>query len=185
MAKNLDEIVVVDLECTCWDSNAGEKPPPGEVQEIIEIGVATLNVKTRQRVQKEGIIVKPQYSRVSEFCTKLTTLTQKDVDAGIPLVDACRILQSKYNVREKVWASYGEFDRKHFKLECEAKGLEYPFGWNHINVKNMFALKYRLQKELGMERALAHLKIPLEGTHHRGVDDAWNIALLMARILDN
>jgi inhibitor of KinA sporulation pathway (predicted exonuclease) len=183
MAKNLSEILVVDLECTCWDSNAGHKPPPGEVQEIIEVGIAVLDVKTRQRTAKESIIVKPQYSTISPFCTQLTTLTQKDVDAGIPLVDACKIISTKYNAREKVWASYGEFDRKHFTKECTAKGLEYPFGFNHINVKNWAALKYKLQKEYGMDRMLEFLKIPLEGTHHRGVDDAWNIALILASIL--
>lgn len=180
MAKNLSEIIVVDLECTCWD---GGKPPPGEVQEIIEVGVAVLDVNTRKRTAKESIMVKPQYSKISPFCTQLTTLTQKDVDAGMPLIDACRILKTKYGVREKVWASYGEFDRKHFKLECEAKGLDYPFGFNHINVKNWFALKHKLTKECGMDKALSLLKIPLEGTHHRGADDAWNIALILADVL--
>ncbi len=181
MAKNLNEIVVVDLECTCWETE--QQRPKGEVQEIIEIGITTLDVVTRKRLVKESIMVKPQYSTVSPFCTKLTTLTQDDVNAGMPLIDACKILTTKYGVREKVWASYGEFDRKHFQKECTAKGIEYPFGFNHINVKNWFALKYKLQKECGMDRALQLLKIPLEGTHHRGADDAWNIALIFAHIL--
>lgn len=42
----------------------------------------------------------------------------------------------------------------------------------HINVKEYFAGKFGLVKPTGMNGALALLNIPLEGTHHRGIDDA-------------
>ncbi|MEK3793401.1 hypothetical protein MKX42_16845 [Paenibacillus sp. FSL R7-0204] len=35
-----------------------------------------------------------------------------------------------------------------------------------------------------MERALTMLKLPLEGTHHRGIDDAKNIAKIFGKIFD-
>lgn len=35
-----------------------------------------------------------------------------------------------------------------------------------------------------MAGALALLNIPLEGTHHRGVDDAKNIAKILNKVLD-
>ncbi len=31
--------------------------------------------------------------------------------------------------------------------------------------------------------ALEILKLPLEGTHHRGGDDAWNIAAILSRLV--
>lgn len=31
--------------------------------------------------------------------------------------------------------------------------------------------------------ALEILKLPLEGTHHRGGDDAWNIATILSRLV--
>jgi len=34
-----------------------------------------------------------------------------------------------------------------------------------------------------MAQALEMLGLPLEGTHHRGGDDAWNIARLLAELL--
>ena len=34
-----------------------------------------------------------------------------------------------------------------------------------------------------MEQALALLDLPLEGTHHRGVDDAWNTGLILSRLI--
>jgi inhibitor of KinA sporulation pathway (predicted exonuclease) len=35
---------------------------------------------------------------------------------------------------------------------------------------------------MGMARALTHAGIPLEGRHHNGADDAWNIAALVLRL---
>ena len=57
-------------------------------------------------------MVKPERSRVSEFCTKLTTLTQKDVDKGMPFSEACDVLKKVYSSKNRVWASYGAYDLK-------------------------------------------------------------------------
>lgn len=35
-----------------------------------------------------------------------------------------------------------------------------------------------------MERALKMLNLPLEGTHHRGIDDAKNISRIFVKIFD-
>lgn len=59
---------VVDVEATCW---AGQ-PPPGQVNEIIEIGLTVVDLDSATRVAKHRILVRPQRSRVSEFRTELT-----------------------------------------------------------------------------------------------------------------
>jgi len=63
--------------------------------------------------------------------------------------------------------------------------VSYPFSPSHINIKTLFALKMKLSHELGMADALEMLSIPLEGVHHRGVDDARNIAKILNRILND
>lgn len=40
------------------------------------------------------------------------------------------------------------------------------------------------KRGVGMERALSMLELPLEGTHHRGIDDAKNIAKIFVKIFD-
>lgn len=40
-----------------------------------------------------------------------------------------------------------------------------------------------MKKKLGMARALEIAGLPLDGTHHRGIDDARNMAKLMPYIL--
>ena len=83
----------------------------------------------------------------------------------------------------RVWASYGDSDRLRFEKLCREREVTYPFSPRHINVKILFALLHTLPKEVGMAQALQILGHPLEGTHHSGADDAWNIATIFAGIL--
>lgn len=179
MAKKLDQILVVDIESTCWQ----DAPPPGQESEIIEIGICLFDVASAQRVGKDSILVKPDRSQVSEFCTQLTTLTQTQVDRGMSFAAACSILKKKYLSKERVWASYGDYDRRQFERQCESFKISYPFGTTHLNVKSLFAIIHALPQEVGMDRALELLNLPLEGTHHRGGDDAWNIAGILSKLL--
>ncbi|NES82127.1 MAG: exonuclease domain-containing protein [Moorea sp. SIO2B7] len=178
-SKLLDQINVVDIEATCWEA----KPPSGQESEIIEIGICTLDIASGKRLEKDSILVKPYCSTVSEFCTRLTTLTQEQVDQGIPFVKACAILKDKYLSHQRVWASYGEYDRNKFQKECKFRSVKYPFGVRHINVKTLFAIMNCLPREVGMAKALELLNFNLEGTHHRGGDDAWNIAKILSKLL--
>jgi inhibitor of KinA sporulation pathway (predicted exonuclease) len=179
MAQKLDQILVIDVEATCW---AG-KPPSGQESEIIEIGICILDTASSERLSKESILVKPQRSTVSSFCTQLTTLTQDQVDTGVPFQAACGILEEKYLSKKHLWASYGDYDRRQFERQCQDWDIPYPFGPTHLNVKNLFAIMHKLPKEVGLNRALNLLNRPLEGTHHRGDDDAWNIAGVLSTLL--
>jgi inhibitor of KinA sporulation pathway (predicted exonuclease) len=174
-----DKILVIDIEATCWEG----KIPEGQQNEIIEIGICVLDTTTYERVATNSIIVKPR-SKVSDFCTQLTTLTQADVDKGISLKQACDILQTQYLSKQRAWASYGAYDRKQFNTECRKKGIIYPFSQEHINIKKLFAKTFNLKKPVGMASALKRLDFSLEGTHHRGVDDAWNIAKIFVWLLN-
>jgi len=179
MAKKLDKIIVVDLEATCWEGD----PPPGEEPEIIEIGVCMLDIATGERSHNQGLLVKPTRSKISPFCTQLTTLTEEQLNTAMTFEQACTILLSEYDASRRTWASYGDYDRWKMQTQCETFGIPYPFGPTHINVKNLLALQYQLKREIGLDRALDLLHLPLEGTHHRGMDDAWNIAAVLERVL--
>lgn len=177
--RKLDCIVIVDVESTCWESAT----PPGEDNEIIEIGVCLLDVTTGERQDRESILVRPERSKISAFCTQLTTLTQVQVDQGISFAEACDLLKKKYKSDNRQWASYGDYDRQMFDSQCQKRGVPYPFGKSHLNIKSLLAITCGLSREIGMSQALQHLGMPLEGTHHRGGDDAWNIAAILSRII--
>jgi len=180
MAKRLDHVLVIDIESTCWD---GGFPPRGETNDIIEIGLARLELSSGRRLEKRSILVRPERSKVSPFCTELTTLTQELVGTGILFKDACRILETEYLSQERLWASFGDYDRRQFDKQCRDEGVRYPFGPSHLNVKTLCSIARGLPTEIGLPQALALYGMKLEGTHHRGHDDAWNIAGLLAEIL--
>ncbi|AXL92535.1 DNA polymerase III [Streptomyces sp. CB09001] len=170
---------VIDLEATCWDG----QPPPGEVSEIIEIGLAVVDLDARERVARHRILVRPARSRVSAFCTELTGLTRAEADRGVGFAAACETLVREHGAGVRPWTSWGDYDRKQFVRQCAADGVPYPFGHPaeraHTNAKAVFADAHGLRRRPGMAAALEIAGLPLEGRHHRGVDDAWNIAALV------
>lgn len=180
MANKLDKILVVDVEATCWEGS----PPEGSESDIIEIGICLLDVQTGEITDNRGILVTPERSQISSFCTELTTITPEMVEKeGITFKQACSILKKEYLSQNRVWASFGAYDLKQFQRQCTAMAVGFPFGPSHINVKTLFALKNKLHHEVGMSQALDILKYPLEGTHHRGIDDAKNISKILRWIL--
>ena len=179
MARKLDKILVIDLEATCWQGDT----PPGEESEIIEIGLCELDVATSEREEPRAILLQPQRSTLSPFCIQLTTLTPEMLSDGLTFTAACKLLENDYQSKNRTWASYGDYDRLQFQAQCEAWGVPYPFGRSHINVKNLLALRLGLKREVDLQRGMGLLRLPFEGTIHRGVDDAWNIAAMLAWML--
>jgi inhibitor of KinA sporulation pathway (predicted exonuclease) len=169
---------VVDVEATCWEG----EPPTGQVSEVIEVGLTTVDLNSGSRTGRHRVLVRPTRSVVSEFCTELTGLTQDEVDNGVSFADACRILAASYRADMRPWASWGDYDRLQFQRQCGATGTPYPFGRVHVNAKAVFTSAHGLRKRPGMARALQIAGLPLEGRHHSGADDAWNIAALILQL---
>lgn len=171
-----DKIIIIDLEATCWQGPI----PAGQENEIIEIGLAVLDTQTGAISKNKGILIQPQRSKVSPFCNELTTITQDLLDKnGVAFAEAINQLIDEYNPDLYTWASYGQYDLNMLKKQCKSFGISYPMSDEHINVKVLFADVYGLQKPTGMNGALSMLNILLEGTHHRGIDDAKNIAKIL------
>ena len=177
---NYDIINVVDIESTCWSKDK----PHLNISEIIEIGISELEVASGEILSSESIYVYPKNSEVSEFCYNLTGISQEKLNSeAINFDSACYLLQQQYKSKQRVWASYGYYDLSMFDEQCYRENINYPFGGKHINVKTLFALKYKLKKEVGMADALKILKFPLEGKHHSGKDDSYNISKILREIL--
>ncbi|MFD0730292.1 3'-5' exonuclease [Planotetraspora mira] len=167
---------VIDVEATCWEG----RPPPGQTSEIIEIGLCVVDLESMERVSRHRLLVRPARSTVGDFCTELTGLTQKEVDGGVGFPEACDILRRDHYAWYRTWASWGDYDRRQFERQCAPGG--YPFGARHVNAKAVFREVYGLTRRLGMKAALDHAGLPLEGRHHSGADDAWNIGALVLRM---
>lgn len=178
--KTLKLVNVVDVESTCWDSD----PPIGEESEIIEIGITVVNVESLERISKHSILVKPMYSKVSPFCTQLTSLTQKELDEnGIPFYMAVEQIKTDFNAKNRLWVSWGDYDRVQFERNCHLYQTQYPFGRRHLNLKTLFAIAGSFKREEGVASVLDRFEVPFEGFHHRGDADSWNIANLLIKFI--
>ena len=182
MSRDISKVLVIDLEATCFRTE--EERPVGEINEIIELGCVLLDVKTGQILKSKSIFVKPIKSSVSPFCTELTTITQELLDKeGVSFPEAMEILKKEFKPKDITWISYGDYDRNQMKKDCDLHNVKSPLSQTHINIKNIFALKNKLPKEVGLDGALTILGEVFEGTAHRGVDDAINISKVVRKTL--
>lgn len=186
--RNLNQVLVIDLESTCWETLEEQGSQPNE---IIEVGYClwtrpdTIYDKDKPEFYLCGTyIIKPENSKVSQYCTNLTTLTQEQVDKGISLIEALDDLSKKFGTKELTWVSWGDYDRKQFIRQLGYETYCKYFN-THINLKNLFSLMEEEPREYGMMKVLNKLKIVHLGTHHRGVDDALNIARIWDHMIYN
>ncbi|MEA5597299.1 3'-5' exonuclease [Rivularia sp. UHCC 0363] len=169
--------LILDLEATC--SNDGGIP--SEEMEMIEIGAVMLNRSTWEIDAEYQKFIKPvRHPKLTEFCTELTTITQQDVDTAPTFPEVIPYFKQWVDsYPNHIFCSWGNYDKKQFIQDCEFHHLDYPFGAEHRNIKKEFSLYIGdNKKRFGMAEALQHLEIELQGTHHRGIDDARNIAAI-------
>lgn len=191
MGADLRRLLVVDIECTCWETREEQGDRPNEV---IEIGICELRLRTGDSALPSSYVVKPRFTTVSPFCTQLTGWTPEQVEAGADIADVLKTIQQDYGIdRDTLWCSYGEFDR--IKLASDGRasisGLygihrsDNPFAQmrSHLNIKTLFAIKKGLRDEVGMDKALRLAGLELEGRHHNGGWDAFNTAKLARWVL--
>ncbi len=178
----LDEILVLDLEATCWDGEVSVRPKDVS-NEIIEIGLATLNIQTGVIARGDLWLVAPEVSTVSEFCTQLTTWKQEDVVNGMSFKDSCGKLRKDFSSKRRVFASWGNYDRRQFERQCGRMNVPYPFGPSHLNVKDLFALQKRLTQQVNTMVAMEMIGMDPVGTWHVGRDDAFNIARVLRHLM--
>jgi inhibitor of KinA sporulation pathway (predicted exonuclease) len=170
--------LVFDLEATCWADR------PDDVNEIIEIGAVVTDAAGRPTSEFQAFVRPKLNPELSDFCRKLTSITQDDVDAAPPFPGVAARFREWARAHESpLPASWGAYDRKQLHLDCTLHGVDYPLSDQHINLKNAFAHVFRCRR-MGMARALRKLGITLQGTHHRGIDDARNITLILQQMLN-
>ena len=171
-------VLVIDLEATCDDGDG----LPASDMEIIEIGAVWATAEGNVLDTFQALVrpvVRPQ---LTPFCRQLTNIQQADVDGALLFPTVAARLASfaqRHQAPGATWGSWGQFDAKQLARDCERHGIQNPLAaFEHVNLKRRFA-KARKIKEVGMARALQMVGLPLDGSHHRGLDDARNIAKLL------
>lgn len=170
----------MDLECTCWDY----KDPNRALAEIIEIGVVLLDENYNYIKEFTQFIKPADNPTLTEYCTDLTSITQKDIDSAPPLSTAISRLKEWMGSPEDItFCSWGYFDKEQLLDECKLNAIDFPFNDDHINIKVRFSTIMERTKRVSLKKALRILGIQFEGVQHRGVDDARMIAKVFKVIM--
>lgn len=183
--------LVIDLEATC--SQAPEAPIPRHVMETIEIGAVLLDPSFAPVGELQTFVRPVRTPRLTAFCTKLTSIRQADVDGAPTFPEAMEALARFLGDGERPrFCSWGDYDRHQLTQDAAYHRVALPLGAAHLNLKRRFSERLaeesaphdlRSRKKYGMAGALRLRGLGLEGTHHRGIDDARNIARLVPFIL--
>ena len=164
--------IIVDLEATCWEKREGRS------NEIIEIGAVCID--DNLEIQDEFCeFVLPKINPIlSDFCIDLTSISQEEIDQSkvFPVVINTFLEWINSFDGDYILCSWGHYDRVQFKNDCELHELDWSWTNRHISLKHQYGKIKGLRRAPGMKRALKSEKIPLDGTHHRGIDDARNIS---------
>jgi inhibitor of KinA sporulation pathway (predicted exonuclease) len=174
--------IIFDLEATCWENDKSK------TSEIIEIGAVKLNDRL-EVVNTFSKFIKPViYPVLSDFCIRLTSIEQKDVDTADIFKNVIVEFENwiTSSDTEVALCSWGFYDKKQIYKECKVKnysGRIHSLLDKHISIKHQFA-EIKGISPCGMSRGLDLLGLPLEGIHHRGIDDAKNITKIFVAVFD-
>lgn len=173
--------IIFDLECTCWQHD-----PPGFVQEIIEIGAVKVN-RYGEVSEKYDKFVKPVvFPVLSAFCKELTSITQENVNRAKTFPHVIETFRDWIDVDEEyLLCSWGNFDKKQLIHNAQYHGLEHTWMQEHINLKDQYKELKRYKNPAGLKKTVEKEGFEFEGIHHRGFDDAYNLAKVFIKYLDD
>jgi 3'-5' exoribonuclease 1 len=180
MHGNNRHYLVIDLEATCDDQGS----IPREETEIIEIGAVLVDPATLLPIAEWQSFVRPiRHPRLTPFCTQLTSITQADVANAPTFPVALTGLAGLVRGHDPLFCSWGEYDRNQFRRDGARHGVRAPLGPDHLNLKVEFSRALGTSAKLGLGQALVRAGLRFQGTAHRGIDDARNIARLLPFVL--
>ena len=173
--------IILDLEATCWRDRSLKNQ-----HEIIEIGAVKIN-NQQETIDEFNAFIKPKlHPEISEFCTELTTIEQSDIDQADGFETVITDFWNWIDLdQDYILCSWGFYDKSQFKKDCDLNQLGTDWLKPHISLKHQYAEIKNLRRPMGMGGALRKENIKLEGTHHRGIDDAKNISKIFLKKFDS
>jgi 3'-5' exoribonuclease 1 len=173
--------IIYDLEATCWEGK-----PRTMIQEIIEIGAVFVNPYGEIESTFCGFVKPILNPRLSYFCQDLTSIEQEQIDRAPKFPKVIEAFQDWAEIFDEDYllCSWGNFDKKMLIQDCKLHDLDHDWAEHHINIKRQYQDIKRLHRPRGLRKAVEKEGFEFEGTHHRGIDDAENLAKIFIKYLD-
>jgi 3'-5' exoribonuclease 1 len=170
--------IIFDLEASCWLGR-----PPHGINEIIEIGAVKVN-DYGEVLSTFSKFVKPTVNPVlSDFCKKLTSISQQDVDRSKTFPYIIEEFQEWIGMdEESYWLiSWGKYDKQQLQQDCLMHKLEVDWLEFHYNLKPAYKTLKNLKDEPGLKKAVKLEGFEFTGIHHRAISDAENTAKIFSK----
>jgi len=180
----------VDLEATCDELDESESPRrlvvvPDQM-ETIEIGLVVIDLETLEIVDEFQRFVRPQINPIlTDFCRKLTSIQQADVDVAGTYVEVGQELGAFIIARYPIaaWVSWGDYDARQLERDAGFAGCPSLLeGLRHFNARKWHAGLYD-NRPKSLKQTVESLGLVWQGTYHRGIDDARNVASIVKEML--
>lgn len=178
---------VVDLEM-CKVPKAFRSEKYKYSQETIQIGAVLLD-ENYEVVSRFNTYVKPQYGQIDSFINRLTGIEKSDVKDAPMMKEALDMFLEWLPSKDVRCVSWSDSDNKQILHEIEAKEIgngrldEILESW--IDCQKTFDDRMDSDKAFSLEMALIAADIDTEGRAHDGLSDAYNTALLFAKMQKN
>lgn len=174
--------IILDLEATCWNEKGLKRK-----NEIIEIGALRFDAAGEPTGEFSRFVRPVLFPELSDFCRQLTSISQADVDQALPFPEVIRQFKDWAGVGTEPYllCSWGFYDRNQLASDCALHHLDATWLEPHISLKHQHQTIRGLTKPMGMAGALWLEGLTLEGIHHRGIDDARNIAKIFRKYLNH
>jgi 3'-5' exoribonuclease 1 len=179
----------VDLEATCDELEESESARKLVVvpdqMETIEIGLVVIDLESLEIVDEFQRFVRPQINpTLTDFCKKLTSIQQADVDGARTYQEVgeeLRTFAGRYP--NAAWVSWGDYDARQLERDAGFAGCRSMLaGLPHFNAKKWHAGLYD-NRPKGLKQTVESLNLVWQGTYHRGIDDARNVASIIKEML--
>ncbi len=169
--------IIFDLEASCWLGR-----PPHGINEIIEIGAVKVN-DYGEVVSTFAKFVKPTVNPIlSDFCKKLTSISQMDVDRSKTFPFIIQKFQDWIGIDESYCLiSWGRYDKNQLVQDCVMHKLDVEWLEAHFNLKPAYRELKNLKDEPGLKKAVKLEGFEFTGIHHRAISDAENTAKIFVK----
>ena len=172
------QFIIYDLEATCWRS-----PKPRQV-EIIEIGAVKVNEEL-DIVDEFCMFIKPLlHPKIDKFCTKLTSITQDDVEDAPHFDEVIAEFEKWMDVENTRTAlfSWGDFDRRQFVKDAQLHELDLTWLKYWACLQSHYSKFKGSSNQIGLKNALKLEGLEFDGVQHRAIEDARNMAELFKQV---
>jgi inhibitor of KinA sporulation pathway (predicted exonuclease) len=186
----IEVYIVVDFEATC------KKTKLISPQEIIEFPALLVDARTLRVLSRFHSYIKPSHNpELSRFCTRLTGITQSQVDSAPPFSEV--MIQHHGWLKENkvlglggemAYVTWGDWDfMSAFPNQCDISSVEIPeWATRWINLKQIVTTYMGVPKRCTLKDLVTrYLGLEWQGREHSGMDDCVNTVSVLRNLVQS